>query len=106
MSRPSNQIDITRASVAYRGSCGESHTACQHRFLPAFRDNEDGRVELAKLANGSVAPMHLISNLPNAWATQVDANGHVLQLKASVEAGFVKGGRFYTRDEAASADTE
>ncbi len=101
MSQHRNQHTITAESRPYDGTCGESAVACQHSFVPAFQNSADGRVELARMPNGKPAPMHLISCLPRAWATRCDAHGNVLALIDTVIAGFVKGGRFYTREEAA-----
>lgn len=104
MSRPNDQIAVHSASQAYIGTCGESATARQNSFLPAFRNEADGRVELARMANGKPAPMHLISWLPREWAVTCDEAGKVLELIDDVIAGFVKSGRFFTREEAAQAD--
>ena len=101
MSRHRNQVAVTRESATYLGTCGESVVAGQHKFLPAFCNRVDGRVELARLPNGKPAPMHLIAALPKAWAARCDEGGNVVELIDSVIAGFVKNGRFYTREEAA-----
>lgn len=102
MSRHRNQLAVTRESEPYNGTCGESVVACQHKFLPAFCNREDGRIELARLPNGKPAPMHLIAKLPKVWAARCDGKGNVLELIDSIVAGFVKNGRFYTREEAAA----
>ena len=102
MSRHRNQHAVTAESQPYNGTCGESVVACQHQFIPAFCNSADGRVELARLPNGKPAPMHLISALPQAWAARCDNDGNVLELIDSIVAGFVKNGRFYTREQAAA----
>ena len=84
MSRQNNQLAVTQASARFAGTCGESATACKHKFLPAFRNDADGRVELARLPNGNAAPMHLISALPEEWATRRDDRGNVLELIDSI----------------------
>ncbi len=101
MARHRNQQAVTAESRRYSGTCGESELACQNQFAPAFCNRADGRVELARLPNGNPAPMHLISALPQDWAARCDDKGHVLTLIDSIEAGFVKNGRFYSREEAA-----
>lgn len=103
MIRSNNQAAVARASLAFRGSCGESEVACRHAFVPAFRNSRDGCVEIAKLADGNPAAMHLISHLPGEWAARCDAQGNVLELIAGIEAGFVRDGQFYSRAEAAAA---
>ena len=70
--------------------------------MPAFRNEADGRVELARLADGRPAPMHLISALPQEWAVRCDGRGNVLELVEDIIAGFLRDGRFYTREEAAA----
>ncbi len=102
MSRHRNQLAVTQESTPYQGTCGESAVACQHQFVPAFCNRADGRVELARLPNGKPAPMHLIAALPKTWASRCDERGNVLELIDSIVAGFVKNGRFYTREEAAA----
>lgn len=102
MSRPNTQEFVHKQSIPYLGTCGESATACEQRFVPAFRNHTDGQVELARLPNGKPAAMHLICGLPHAWARKLDDAGSVVELIDTVEAGFVRNGRFYTRAEAAA----
>ena len=102
MIRSNNQAAVARASLAFRGSCGESEVACRHAFVPAFRNSSDGCVEIARLGDGNPAAMPH-SYLPSEWAARSDAQGNVLELIASVEAGFVRDGQFYSRAEAAAA---
>jgi hypothetical protein len=108
MSRPSlaqkrTQESVQQESVEFAGTCGESATATQSRFHPAFRNEADGRVEVARMPNGQPAAMHLISALPESWAAKLDDDGHVVELIEGIVAGFVRDGRFYTREEAAAA---
>ena len=95
------QRSLVEESARFVGSCGDSATATQHHFLPAFCNRADGRVELAKLPNGQNAPMHLICALPEAWASKCDSDGTVVELIDGIVAGFVRNGHFYTREEAA-----
>ena len=85
----------------FAGTGGVSENNCYARFAPAFRDAETGRVELAHLESGAIAPMHLLCGLPEEWVTGRDAAGQIAALKDSVVAGFVRDGLFYSRDEAA-----
>lgn len=103
MSRPNDQLAVHAESDPYIGSCGESATACKHKFLPAFRNETDGRVELARMSNGNPAAMHLISALPKEWAERCDESGNVLELIEGIVAGFVRDRQFYTREQAAKA---
>ena len=80
--------------------------ASDRAFIPAFRNDETGEVALARLADGRVAPMHLIINLPAAWATARNARGQISAVLDCIKAGFVRRGQFFTRAEAAAADRE
>jgi hypothetical protein len=57
-------------------------------------------VELSRLAGGTPAPVHLLGGLPEEWVIDRDAGGGVCAVKASVVAGFLRGDRFYTREQA------
>jgi len=70
-------------------------------FVPAFRDTVTGRIEVARQEDGQVAAMHLLHCLPDDWVLERDASGRITALIASVVAGFVREGVFYTREEAA-----
>ncbi len=100
----STQEQVKRASDPFLGTCGESATARQHRFIPAFRCERSGRVELARFLNGNIAPMHLIIALPREWASQTDSKGGVVRLKKSITAGFWRDATFFTRAEAQAAN--
>jgi surfactin synthase thioesterase subunit len=50
-----------------------------------------------------LAPVHLIEGLPDAWVVERDVDGMIKEIKQSVIAGFVRGGLFYTRQQAAQA---
>jgi len=101
MSRPNDQLAVRAASQEYLGTCGESATAKNVKFVPAFRNMLDGRVERARFPNGKPAPMHLIGGLPREWAVRCDEAGCVLEISDDIEAGFVRDDQFYTREQAA-----
>jgi hypothetical protein len=94
---------LRRQNLAFVGTGGVSDENRSGGFRPAFYDVATGRVELARFANGLPAPMHLLDGLPDSWVAQRDAAGRVTALRASVIAGFVRGGFFYTREQAAAA---
>jgi hypothetical protein len=94
---------LREENETYAGTGGISENNCAARFMPAFQDSLTGRVEMARQEDGSQAPMHLLCCLPDEWVIERDAQGHILALKDSVIAGFVRDGEFYTREEAASA---
>ena len=93
---------LREENETFAGTGGVSENNCEARFVPAFRDSESGRVELARTEDGVRAPVHLLCCLPDEWVTERDDAGRILALKDSVVAGFVRDGQFYTREEAAS----
>jgi hypothetical protein len=87
----------------YHGSGGTSQENGSFCFCPAFYDVDTGVVYLSRFADGKIAPMHLLDGLPQEVVTQRTAEGKVKAVKSSVAAGFVRSGRFYTREQAANA---
>ncbi len=85
----------------FAGSRGVSKNNSQFGFRPAFLDRKTGRVELARLKDGSPAMMHTIRWLPADWAETRNTDGSILSLRTGIISGFVNGGAFYTREEAA-----
>ena len=102
---PLTQKRIHLENLAFAGTGGVSPENRSCRFEPAFRDERTGRVELARYANGHPAPMHLMDGLPSEWVAARNADGRVAALKSGVIAGFVRDGRFYTREQAAALTT-
>lgn len=86
----------------YLGSGGRSPENRGAGFRPAFRDSETGRVYESCFGDGRPAPCHLLDGLPDALVLARDDYGRVRGVKPSVVSGFLRGGRFYTRDEAAA----
>jgi hypothetical protein len=88
---------------SFSGTMGVSPKNRQSGFLPAFRDEETGRVEMARFRDGSLAPMHLIAGLPADWAIGFDEDGDVAAVKPTITAGFVRKNIFFTREQACTA---
>lgn len=88
--------------VAHVGGAAVSASNHDCGFRPAFRDLESGRVVLARFKDGSPAPMHVLEGLPEEWVLERDAAGAVVAVKSSVIAGFLREGRFCTREQAAA----
>jgi hypothetical protein len=88
-------------NIAYDGTYGISRNNASLGFVPAFRDSDTGRVELARFASGRLAPMHLLEGLPSEWAVGRTSDGRICAVKASIVAGFIRNGLFYTREQAA-----
>lgn len=72
----------------------------QSRFVPAFMDKRNGRIEIARTRVGLPATYHVIEWLPREWASTVTDTGRVSCLHPQIVSGFVHNGIFYTREEA------
>ncbi len=94
---------LWRENKFFQGTGGVSRGNRQLRFEPAFRDAETGTVYRSCHGDGSPAPCHLLDGLPPDLAVARDGSGRITAVKGSVVAGFVREGRFYTREEAALA---
>jgi hypothetical protein len=103
MGRLMTDQSLARENLAYEGTGGVSACNCAAGFIPAFCDTATGRVEPSRLANGSLAPVHLLVGLPREWVVARGEGNEVLAVKPTVIAGFLRAGAFYTRAEAAQA---
>jgi hypothetical protein len=101
MAPPLTRNRIRRENLAFAGTGGVSPENRCRRFTPAFLDEATGRIELSRYADGGLAPMHLIDGLPHEWICGWDGQGRPAALKPSIVSGFVRDGRFYTREQAA-----
>ena len=101
--RPLSCADLYAESHLHRGSGGCSEGNADLGFRPAFRDTDTGRVYSSCFGDGRPAPVHLYDGLPDDVVIERTASGHVTTVKSSVVSGFVRCGRFYTREEAAAA---
>lgn len=95
------ELDLQKENLDFAETGGVSQENGQLSFVPAFIDSTNGRVEISRFSNGLPAPFHSLDGLPDSWVTSQDRAGRVLAVKESVIAGFVKMGRFFTRQEAA-----
>lgn len=103
MARQITQHLLERETEAFRGSGGISQENRCLGFRPAFRDTCTCVVYPSCFASGVPAPFHLIDGLPDEAVERRDPTGRVVALKSSIVSGFVRDGRFYTREEAAAA---
>src|SRR5919106_722854 len=85
----------------YRGSGGISQENRGYGFRPAFLDTETGEIYPSCFTDGRPAPCHILDGLPQDVVAVRAPSGRVMAVKSSVISGFVRGGRFYTREQAA-----
>jgi hypothetical protein len=102
MNRAMTEKVLQEENRAFRGSGGVSAENRSGNFRPAFQDTQTGVVYASCYLDGIPAPFHLLDGLPDELVVARDPLGQRAALKASVISGFVRDGRFYTRDEAAT----
>lgn len=87
--------------ATYRRTGGRSQENRQFGFHPAFVDAATGVIYRSRFADGYPAPVHLLDGLPDEVVAERNADGQVTATKSTLIAGFVRHGRFYSREEAA-----
>jgi hypothetical protein len=83
---------LRRQNLAFVGIGGVSEQNRSDGFRPAFYNVATGQAELCRFSDGRPASMHLPEGLPCPWVVKQDAQGRVSALKATVIAGFIRGG--------------
>ena len=86
---------------AFAGTGGVSCANRKRGFVPGFMDSETGCMYASCTADGSPSPIHRLDGLPASLVIQRTAAGRICAVKGSVVAGFIQGGRFYTREQLA-----
>lgn len=92
--------NLAGQNLDYMGTGGISRENRQAGFDPAYRDRRSGTVYRSCYADGSPAPVHVLDGLPDALVVRRTDDGHVMAVAEQLEVGFVREGRFYTRQEA------
>ncbi|MGD8956101.1 MAG: hypothetical protein PVJ03_02130 [Chromatiaceae bacterium] len=92
---------LRRENAVFRGTGGVSEDNRSLGFRPAYFNTATGETVVSRFANGAIAPVHVLDGLPEDWVVARDRRGNVREVLASILAGFVRGGRFYTREAAA-----
>lgn len=92
---------LKRGSRAFAGTRGTSEENRSLGFRPGFRDEETGAIYISCWSDGSPAPFHALDGLPDHLILARGPNGRVVAVKASIVAGFIRWGLFYTREQAA-----
>lgn len=79
---------------SWRGS-----SALAAGFLSAFRHQQSGEVRLCQFSDGTLAPMHVLDQLPTHWVSERDRDGRPTALITGIEAGYLRGESFWTLDD-------
>jgi hypothetical protein len=69
-------------------------------FRPAFYDYTTGALHLSRRADGTPSTEYLVDGLPDEAVAVRSACGRVIAAKATLLAGYERGGFFYTRSTA------
>ncbi len=86
----------------FAGSLGVSQRNRHMRFVPGFLDQETGSVYVSCRDDGTPCVVHILDGLPGHLVVKRNACGKVSSVKGSIVAGFLRDGRFYTREQAAN----
>ena len=97
------QLSLRDENVLFAHTRGRSENNGHLGFVPGYRDSATGVLLVSCFADGSPAPVHLLDGLPQAWVVERDAAGHVTRACPDLVSGFIRDGRFYTREEAIHA---
>jgi hypothetical protein len=98
---PLTSARLERENVQHRDTAGVSEHNRSLGFRPAFMDSETLKVYPSRFADGRPAPFHALDGLPDDVVLTRHAGGRVAAVKASLISGFLRGGRFYSRAQAA-----
>ena len=99
-------LRLSQQNRRFKGTGGVSQENRSCGFVPAFFDSSTGTVYRSCFADGRPAPMHLLDGLPAELAVERSTSGRTIAVKACVQAGFMREGKFYTREQAAEALAE
>ncbi|WP_372525202.1 hypothetical protein [Piscinibacter sp.] len=100
MNRAMTEERLMQETQMHRVTGGISAENRSLGFWPAFMDQETSAVYASCFGNGRPSPFHLINGSPDELVVARDAVGRAAAFKDSVIAGFVRGGRFYSRGDA------
>jgi hypothetical protein len=92
---------LRKQNRVFNGTGGVSQVNRTQGFIPAFYDTQSHEAQISRFANGTPAPIHMLDGLPTEWVVKRDPSGRVTAVKGTVVAGFLSGGKFYTREQAA-----
>jgi len=94
---------LARENREFGSTTGISKNNRSLGFAPAFYDSESGKIYFSCNKDGTRAAIHMLEGLPEELILERDPEDNIVSVKPSVISGFVKNGRFYTREQAAKA---
>ena len=95
--------DLQMQNAQFAGSGGISVNNRAAGFVPAYLNTATGEALASRFGDGRPAPVHVLDGLPESWVAGRDGDGCVVRTSEGVVAGFLRNGRFFTREAAAQA---
>lgn len=99
MNTAMTQASLKVQNDQFQGTPGVSSGCKDLGFVPAFLNADTGETCRSRFADGRPAPMHLLDGLPDSWVLNRNAQRRVTKIKACIVSGFLREGRFYTREQ-------
>ena len=97
------QCELDAQNGEFAGTAGVSQHNRAAGFVPAYCNHADGQVLASRFADGSPAPIHVLEGVPDHWVEHRDSDSGLVRLKPTIEAGFLRDGRFFSRAAAKAA---
>lgn len=91
---------LCQQNASFRNTAGVSQANRSAGFHPAFYDTLNRTADIARLRDGTPAPCHILDGVPDDWVMKRDQFGRVITVRPSIISGFIRNGRFYTREQA------
>ncbi len=95
--------DLETQNTRFAGTGGISGNNRAAGFIPAYLNTATGEALASRFGDGRPAPVHILDGLPDNWVAGRNARGCVTRTKSDIIAGFLRDGRFFTREAAARA---
>ena len=99
------QLSLRDENRLFEHTRGRSQDNDHLGFVPAYRNSATGEQVVSRFADGSPAAVHVLDGLPEAWVAERDSKGHVTRTCPGLVSGFIRDGRFYSREQAIRATT-
>ncbi|NEV60960.1 hypothetical protein [Thiorhodococcus minor] len=98
-----SEMSLRDENLLYANTEGVSQNNKSLGFRPGYLNSRNGECALSRFSDGRLAPVHVLDGLPDQWIRTRDSKGKVAELEPGVISGFIRDGRFYTREEAMRA---
>lgn len=93
--------ELAIQNAHFQGTAGLSGNNRGAGFVPAYLNTDTGEAVPSCFGDGRLAAVHVLEGLPDGWVAARDEHGCVTRAVIGVIAGFLRDGRFFTREAAA-----